>query len=399
MVPSEVMEGVEGLMGKLKLSEAEKGGVQIGGSGGGHKSRIKEPQAVGKVLTDRLISPETLERSLGKVWCPIRGVTCKDLGDNHFLVTFLQPTRKRRALEDGPWMISKDLVVMTDFDEAKTLDEMDFNHVPIWVRVSNLPIGMLDEETGAILGEKIGVFKEVDVGDDGLAMGRVLRIKVIIDIRNPLMRGIMVTVGMTEKEKWCPFAYEFLTDFCYVCGRIGHVDKQCEVRLEQGEKQQFSKSLRFIPERRKGDIFEDRRSQGFRPRGPWQSGSSGSRGSQDGRGGRWASSGSGSDALTWKKDAAPTEKGEEVKSPSKQLGSWMKDHESQNKKADSMTDEKGAKEGGKKGGSSKKKIKKGFKCINHDRAEKGGKGKSGDVLGKRGLEDEEMQEVADTKKS
>lgn len=213
MVPSEVMEGVEGLMGKLKLSEAEKGGVQIGGSGGGHKSRIKEPQAVGKVLTDRLISPETLERSLGKVWCPIRGVTCKDLGDNHFLVTFLQPTRKRRALEDGPWMISKDLVVMTDFDEAKTLDEMDFNHVPIWVRVSNLPIGMLDEETGAILGEKIGVFKEVDVGDDGLAMGRVLRIKVIIDIRNPLMRGIMVTVGRTEKEKWCPFAYEFLTDF------------------------------------------------------------------------------------------------------------------------------------------------------------------------------------------
>jgi hypothetical protein len=43
------------------------------------------------------------------------------------------------------------------------------------------------------------------------------------------------------------------------------------------------------------------------------------------------------------------------KSPSKQLGSWTKDHESQNKKADSMTDEKGAKEGGKKGGSSKNK--------------------------------------------
>jgi hypothetical protein len=86
VVPSEVMEGVEGLMGKLKLSEAEKGGVQIGGSGGGHKSWIKEPQAVGKVLMDRLISPETLERSLGKVWCPIRGVTCKDLGRTIFLL-------------------------------------------------------------------------------------------------------------------------------------------------------------------------------------------------------------------------------------------------------------------------------------------------------------------------
>lgn len=155
-----VMDGVEGLMGRLKLSEVERGGVKIGGgSGGSRKSRIMEPQAVGKVLADRLITSETLERSLGKVWCPIRGVTCKDLGENYFLFTFLQPSGKRRALEDGPWMISKDLVVMADFDETKTLEEMDFNHVPIWVRVSNLPLGMLDEETGKILGENIGIFK------------------------------------------------------------------------------------------------------------------------------------------------------------------------------------------------------------------------------------------------
>jgi hypothetical protein len=125
--------------------------------------------------------------------------------------------------------------------------------------------------------------------------------------------------------------------------------------LSKARSNSFRRASVSSRKRRKGEIFEDRRSQGFRPRGPWQSGSSGSRGSQDGRGGRWASSGSGSDALTWKKDATPTEKGEEVKSPSKQLGSWMKDHESQNKKADSMTDEKGAKEGDEKGGSSKKK--------------------------------------------
>jgi hypothetical protein len=36
-------------------------------------------------------------------------------------------------------MISKDLVIMADFDESKTLDEMEFIHILIWVRVSNLP--------------------------------------------------------------------------------------------------------------------------------------------------------------------------------------------------------------------------------------------------------------------
>ena len=131
------MEGVEGLMGKLRLSEEERGGVKIG-SGGSRHSRVAE----------KLVSPETLERTLGRVWCPIKGVLCKDLGENHFLFTFLQASGKRRALEDGPWMISKDLVVMVDFDESKTLDEMEFIYIPIWVRVSNLPFGMMDKETG-----------------------------------------------------------------------------------------------------------------------------------------------------------------------------------------------------------------------------------------------------------
>ena len=53
------------------------------------------------------------------------------------------------------------------------------------------------------------MFREVDVGDDGLAVGKVLRIKVVIDICKPLMRGIMVKVGSEEKDKWFPFAYEF----------------------------------------------------------------------------------------------------------------------------------------------------------------------------------------------
>ncbi|XP_062197318.1 uncharacterized protein LOC133900214 [Phragmites australis] len=237
---------------------------------------------------------------------------------------------------------------MADFDESKTLEEMEFNHVPIWVRVSNLPLGMMDEETRAILGKKIGVFKEVDVGDDGLAVGRVLRIKVVIDIRKPLMRGIMIKVGSKEREKWCSFAYEFLPDFCYICGCIGHIDKHCEVRLEKGEAQQFSRNLRYIPEKKKGEGFEERRLVSGRSRGLWHGGSSGSKGSQDARGGRWASLGSASDALTWKKkEGDGEEKGEEVTSPPK-APSNVKDWDSGAKKtllpalSDPMPDQKEA---------------------------------------------------------
>jgi hypothetical protein len=295
------------------LSEEERGGVKIGG-GGSRVLRVAETQAVGKVLAEKQVAPEILERTLGRVWCPMKGVVCKDLGENFFLFTFMQVSGKRRALEDGPWVILKDLVIMVDFDETKTLEEMEFNMIPIWVQVSNLPFCMMDKDTGAKLREKIGVFKEVDVGEDGFAIGRVLRIKVLIDICKPLMRGMMVKVGVEEKEKWCPFAYEFLPDFCYTCGLIGHIDKLCATRVKPGEMQQFFRSLRYILEKKKTEGSEERRPSEVKYRGQWYGGGAASRGFHESRHDRWASAGSGSDALTWRKRGGgeETEKGEEV---------------------------------------------------------------------------------------
>ncbi|RLN18854.1 hypothetical protein C2845_PM02G15570 [Panicum miliaceum] len=52
---------------------------------------------------------------------------------------------------------------------------------------------------------------------------------------------------------WCPLVYKFLPEFCYTCGRIGHVEKCYEVMLKEGEVQQFLKNLRFIPEKKRWD--------------------------------------------------------------------------------------------------------------------------------------------------
>jgi hypothetical protein len=81
-------------------------------------------------LAEKPVSAEGLAQALCKIWCPIRGVTCKDLGENRFLFTFLQASGKRRALDDGPWMFGKDLVVMAEFDESKVLEEMEFFFYP-----------------------------------------------------------------------------------------------------------------------------------------------------------------------------------------------------------------------------------------------------------------------------
>lgn len=151
-----------------------------------------------------------------------------------------------------------------------------------------------------------------------MAVGRVLRIKVLIDIRKPLMRGITAKVESMEK-KWCSFPYEFLPDFCYTCGHIGHIDTQCSIQLEKGETPQFSRSLCFIPEKRRGEGHEERSFFWCKIAGSMAQWNLGSRGSFGGRGDRWGSSGSDNDGRTWKKgrDDKTLEKGEETTSPTK----------------------------------------------------------------------------------
>jgi hypothetical protein len=105
---------------------------------------------------------------------------------------------------------------------------------------------------------------DMEVEDDEMAIGQFLQIKVILDIRKPLMRGVTLHVGEGERPMWCPLVYKFLPEFCYTCGRIGHMEKCYEVMLKEGEVQQFSKNLRFIPEKKRWDDGSIGRSGGGR---------------------------------------------------------------------------------------------------------------------------------------
>ena len=47
-----------------------------------------------------------------------------------------------------------------------------------------------------------------------------------------------------EDRDWCRFEYEFLPDFCYTCGIIGHGEKDCATKVKKGERSQFGRWLR-----------------------------------------------------------------------------------------------------------------------------------------------------------
>jgi hypothetical protein len=178
------MEKVEGLLRNLKLSEAEKKGVRLSGEVG--KQRAGEAKALGMVLLEKPANVEGLEVSLGRIWCPLKGLRCKELGANVFMFTFLQESGKRKALDDGPWKFNNDLLVMMDFDPNKTLEEYTFDTIPICLRVLKLPLGRMNRDTGEAIGDEVGEFIQVDVREDDMAIGEYLRVKVKLNIKEPL---------------------------------------------------------------------------------------------------------------------------------------------------------------------------------------------------------------------
>jgi hypothetical protein len=284
------MEKVEGLMRDLKLSAAEQCGTNLGGKEG-RAGREADCKALGKIMSDKSGYADGLAASLGRIWCPLKGVRCKDMGGNVFLFTFPQGAGKRKALFDGPWMVNNDLIVMTDFDLEKSLEEHVFDTIPIWIRVWQLPLGWMNREDGMEIGDLVGESVAVDVEEDGTAVGEYLRIKVRINISVPLLRGTTINVGENKQARWCPFEYEYLPEFCYTCGILGHDDKSCVTKLGKGERQQFGSWLRAqIPKKSLGG-----------GRGAWSEGRLG-RGSSSygfsGSGGR-----RGSDSPSWRRDA------------------------------------------------------------------------------------------------
>ena len=127
------------------------------------------------------------------------------------------------------------------------------------------------------IGNEVGKFMDMDLEEDGTTIGSFLRIKTLLDVNKPLRRGVML---MTEEEKplWCPLTYEFLPEFCYTCGIIGHTDMVFDIKLPVGEEQPFSKKLCFLPEMKR---WGEGRSTSFgsgRSGGSWSRGSGGNDG-------------------------------------------------------------------------------------------------------------------------
>lgn len=78
-----------------------------------------------------------------------------------------------------------------------------------------------------------------------------MRIRVEVDLSQPLMRGLRIRLD-EGGARWLSFKYEKLPYFCYTCGMLGHRDMDCSQRFEEehdsdSEELPYPKSLMVAP--------------------------------------------------------------------------------------------------------------------------------------------------------
>ncbi|TXG64850.1 hypothetical protein EZV62_011844 [Acer yangbiense] len=182
---------------------------------------------VGKVLTSRLVKKEVFIDVMSKIWRVSGGVDIEPIKGNIFAFYFTNDEDRMRVLRGGPWSFDRAIIIFDEPTGTRDISNLRFNYVDFWVQIHNLPLLCMNEEIGITLGSLIGEVRDYDSGITSDASGRYIRVRVTIPVDKPLQRSLRVDLLGDEKISTMLLRYERLLDYCFKCGRLGHLLDEC----------------------------------------------------------------------------------------------------------------------------------------------------------------------------
>lgn len=188
---------------------------------------------LGKFITDKPIHINSIQTGLSNIWGNPAGLQIQEIEGKIIQFFIDNKLDHDRILLGNPWIFRNSWLVIKPWDRETNIRNLDFDHVPVWIQLWGLPNHCKTKQMGESLGALLGRVEAVEFYEYP-GKNRILKIKVAINIHNPIQTGIHVG-NPTDGTTWIDFRYEKLPQICYSCGLVGHADNLCQnLPLEQG---------------------------------------------------------------------------------------------------------------------------------------------------------------------
>lgn len=158
------------------------------------------------------------------------------MGGYRFSFTFYHVMDLKKVLEGGPWSFEQNMLVYKQVQEDDDPHAVALTESDIWVQIHDIPRGFISETILKSVGGFIGKYIKSDLTNFDGAWKAYVRIRVILDITKPLKRRMKIKRDGGEWS-WLNFKYERLGNFCFVCGILGHTDRECSTVYANPDKE------------------------------------------------------------------------------------------------------------------------------------------------------------------
>lgn len=218
--------GIDDLYAKLSIDEEDEGGIIV-------EDAVTEQDKdsfvlIGRFLTERNINFKAMQNVLSTVWRPKEGVEIYDIGEMRYSFVFYHPMDVQKVVDGGPWAFEQGMLVYKQLARGEDPKEIPLNEVEIWIQIYDIPKGLVSENILKGIANYIGEYVKTDPTNLNGLWTTYYRIRVRIDVCKPLKSRMKIKREGGDWS-WINFKYDRLSTFCFVCGKIGHSERDCNV--------------------------------------------------------------------------------------------------------------------------------------------------------------------------
>ncbi|GJT76140.1 zinc knuckle CX2CX4HX4C containing protein [Tanacetum coccineum] len=182
------------------------------------------------------MSVNELRYNLRRMWSRHGFKEIIDFNNWIYFIKFHSDEGLNHVVDNGPWMVSNKPIIVQKWDINMCLDKIEPATVPLWIRMSNVPLEAWTTKGISALASRVGKPMVMDqitgtLCKEGMGRFRFARVLVEVSASKPLPNEIEVVYKNGLNEEICreivKVVYDWKPSMCNKCCVFGHTSVRC----------------------------------------------------------------------------------------------------------------------------------------------------------------------------